>query len=70
MKDAGASAMQSNININGGYGSELTGEALALQALQNIYTSASGAISSNIRKNKAKIKYNTIVYLINTNQAQ
>lgn len=70
MKDAGASAMQSNINMNGGYGSELSGEALALQALQNIYSSASNAISSNIRKNKAKIKYNTIVYLINTNQAQ
>jgi hypothetical protein len=39
---------------------------LALQALQNMYQSASSAISGNIRKNRAKIKYNTIVYLINT----
>ena len=46
-----------------GYG--LSGEALALQALQNMYQSASSAISGNIRKNKARIKYNTIVYLVN-----
>ena len=66
MKDAGAQAMQSNINVDGGYGSQISGEAIALQALQNMYQSASSAISGNIRKNKAKIKYNTIVYLINT----
>ena len=66
MKDAGAQAMQSNISLDGGYGSQISGEALALQALQNMYQSASSAISGNIRKNKAKIKYNTIVYLINT----
>ena len=65
MKDAGAQAMQSNISFDsdGGYG--LSGEALALQALQNMYQSASSAISGNIRKNKARIKYNTIVYLVN-----
>ncbi len=66
MKDAGAQAMQSNINLDGGYGSQISGEAIALQALQNMYQSASSAISGHIRKNKAKIKYNTIVYLINT----
>ena len=66
MKDAGAQAMQSNINLDGGYGSQISGEAIALQALQNMYQSASSAISGNIRKNKAKIKYNTIVYLINS----
>ena len=65
MRDAGAQAMQSNISFDsdGGYG--LSGEALALQALQNMYQSASSAISGNIRKNKARIKYNTIVYLVN-----
>lgn len=65
MKDAGAQAMQSNINMDTGYGDGISGEALALQALQNMYQSASSAISGNIRKNKARIKYNTIVYLIN-----
>ena len=65
MRDAGAQAMQSNISFDsdGGYG--LSGEALALQALQNMYQSTSSAISGNIRKNKARIKYNTIVYLVN-----
>ena len=69
MKDAGAQAMQSNINMDTGYGEGISGEALALQALQNMYQSASSAISGNIRKNKARIKYNTIVYLINKDMA-
>lgn len=66
MKEAGAQAMQQNIQFNNDYGSTLNGESVALQALQNIYQSASNAVSTNIRKNKARIKYNTIVYLINT----
>ena len=66
MKDAGSQAMQSNVNFNSGMGSELSGESIALQALQNMYQSASSAVSSNMRKNKARIKYNTIVYLVNT----
>ena len=70
MKDAGASAMQSNININNGYGSELTGEAIAMQALQNIYSATTRAIAGNIKRNKAKIKYNTIVYLVNSEDAK
>ena len=32
--------------------------------------SATSAVSANIRKNKAKIKYNTIVYLINSDEAR
>lgn len=72
VKDASSSAVQQNINFQSedGYGSGISGEALALQALQNVYNSASSAISSNTRKNKAKIKYNTIVYLINSEEAR
>ena len=72
VKDASSSAVQQNINFQSedGYDSGISGEALALQALQNVYNSASSAISSNIRKNKAKIKYNTIVYLINSEEAR
>lgn len=72
VKDASSSAVQQNISFESedGYGSGISGEALALQALQNVYSSASSAISSNIRKNKAKIKYNTIVYLINSEEAR
>lgn len=50
-----------NSNSNG-----INAENIALQALQNIYQAGSSAISRNVKKNKAKIKYNTIVYLINT----
>ena len=72
VKDAGASTVQQNINLESedGYGSGISGEAIALQALQNMYNSATSAISSNIRKNKAKIKCNTIVYLINSDDAR
>lgn len=72
MKEAGASTVQQNISFESesGYGSGISGEAIALQALQNMYNSATSALSANIRKNKAKIKYNTIVYLINSDDAR
>ena len=72
VKDASSNAVQQNINFQSeqGYGSEISGEAIALQALQNMYNSATSAISANIRKNKARIKYNTIVYLINSENAR
>lgn len=38
---------------------------MAAQAVQNAYQSVSQAVSSNITKNKATIKYNTILYLTN-----
>ncbi|WP_301203360.1 conjugative transposon protein TraM [Muribaculum intestinale] len=71
MKEAGASTVQQNISFESesGYGSGISGEAIALQALQNMYNSATSAVSANIRKNKAKIEYNTIVYLINSDEA-
>lgn len=71
VKDAGASTVQQNISFESdSYGSGISGEAVALQALQNMYNSATSALSSNIRKNKAKIKYNTIVYLINSDEVR
>ena len=65
MKNAGSAVMQSNISFDSGGGSGISAEALALQALQNVYQSTSSAVSQAIKKNRAKIKYNTIVYLIN-----
>lgn len=72
MKEAGASTVQQNISFESenGYGSGISGEAIALQALQNMYNSATSAVAANIRKNRAKIKYNTIVYLINSDEAR
>lgn len=66
VKDAGASVTNQQITFDTGGESGISPELIALQALQNMYQSASSAVSNNIRKNKARIKYNTIVYLINT----
>ncbi len=66
VKDASANVANQQINFDANSGYGISAEVLALQALQNTYQSASSAVSTNIRKNKAKIKYNTIVYLINT----
>ncbi|MGN1255351.1 MAG: conjugative transposon protein TraM, partial [Prevotella sp.] len=66
VKDASASVANQSINFDTGSSTGISAELLALQALQNVYRSTSSAVSNNIRKNKAKIKYNTIVYLINT----
>ena len=40
------------------------------QALQNAYRKASNALSKNIRKNKVRVKYGTMVYLINSKDKQ
>lgn len=66
VKDASSNIANQQLNFDMSGETGISGEMIALQALQNMYRSASSAVSSNIRKNKAQIKYNTIVYLINT----
>lgn len=68
-KDAAAGVLGQDIGLepDEGYGGGISGEALALQ---NVYSSATGAVSRHIRRNKAKIKYNTVVYLINSDEAR
>ena len=68
MKEAAAGAVRQNMTINQNMGSTVNAESMALQALQNTIQSATNAISNNVRRNKAKIKYNTVVYLINTEE--
>ena len=67
-KDAGSAVAGQQLQFDTGSSSGISPEIIALQALQNMYQSASSAVSNNIRKNKARIKYNTIVYLVNTQQ--
>ena len=38
---------------------------MGYQTLQSSYSKITSAISKNIKKNKAKLKYGTLVYLIN-----
>ena len=67
VKNAGANAVNGgNMNMSNNTGSTMSGEYIALQAIQQAYSGVTQAVSSNIRRNKAKIKYNTVVYLINT----
>lgn len=61
--DIGAGAMNMNVNMNSSAGSQSV-ESVALQTLQQAFQSTTSALSKNIRKNKAKIKYNTEIYLI------
>lgn len=66
VKDASSAVANQQLQFDTGGSTGISGEMIALQALQNMYQSTSSAVSNNIRKNKARIKYNTIVYLINT----
>lgn len=64
-KDIGSQAMQGGMNVTDGLSTGTNFVQWGAQAVQNAYQRASQAISKNIRKNKAKIKYGTQVYLLN-----
>ena len=63
---AGVAGQSIQFNQGASMSGSIDAQNIALQAIQNVYQAASSAISGNLRKNKAKIKYNTIVYLINS----
>lgn len=63
---AGVAGQSIQFNQGASMSGSIDAENIALQAIQNVYQAASSAISGNLRKNKAKIKYNTVVYLINS----
>ena len=63
-QDVTSNALGSTMSINNGS----TGNAFAqwgMQAIQNAYQRTSNALSKAVRKNKAKLKYGTFVYLVN-----
>lgn len=62
-RDIGSSAMNMNMNINSNGGNQSL-ESMAMQTLQQAMTATTSAISGSIRQNKAKIKFNTEVYLV------
>ena len=61
-KDVGSSAMNMNMNINSTGEQNL--ESMAMQTLQQALSATTSAISNNIKQNKAKIKFNTEIYLV------
>lgn len=65
-QDVAASALGGSMSMNNGS----TGNSFSqwgMQAVQQAYSKTSNAISKAIRKNKAKLKYGTFVYLVNGN---
>lgn len=64
MKDVGGSALDQSMTIsNGSYNNNFA--QWGMQAIQNAYQRTSNALSRALRKNKAKLKYGTFVYLVN-----
>ncbi len=66
-KDIGANAMNMNMNFNNSSG-EMTMESLAMQSLQQALQGTTQAVSKSIRANKARIKFNTNVYLVDNSK--
>lgn len=62
-KDVGANAMNMNMNLNSNSGN-MNMESLAMQSLQQVVQGTTQAVSKNIRQNRARIKYNTNIYLV------
>lgn len=63
-QDVASNALGSTMSINNGS----TGNTFTqwgMQAIQNAYQRTSNALSKAVRKNKAKLKYGTFVYLVN-----
>lgn len=63
-QDVASNALGSTMSINSGS----TGNAFTqwgMQAIQDAYQRTSNALAKAVRKNKAKLKYGTFVYLVN-----
>lgn len=65
-KDLGGNSMQ-GVNIQG---NNASANQFLMSSIDKVFQSTSAAIASLIRKNKAKIKYNSYIYLIDTEALQ
>lgn len=68
-KDISSNAMNMNMNFNQNSG-EMTVESMAMQSLQQALQGTTQAIGKNIRANRARIKFNTNVYLVDKSSNQ
>jgi conjugative transposon TraM protein len=68
-KDLGTNTIQ-GITIDGGSGSTSASSQLLMSSVDKIFESTSSAIAGAIRKNKAKVKYNSYIYLIDSQALQ
>lgn len=65
-QDVASSALSGSMSMNNG-NTDNSFSQWGMQAVQQAYSKTSNAISKAIRKNKAKLKYGTFVYLVNGN---
>ena len=65
-KDAGAQAVSQNVTFSSG--TDINATQLAYKAAQDVYRTSTRAMSDAIRRRKAILKYNTMVYLVNKNE--
>lgn len=65
-KDLGGNSMQ-GVNIQG---NSANANQFLMSSIDKVFQSTSSAIATLIRKNKAKIKYNSYIYLIDTEALQ
>lgn len=65
--EVASSAMSGNMSVNNS-GETNAFSQWGIQAINNAYQRTANAISKNIRKNKAKLKYGTFVYLVNSKE--
>ena len=63
-QDVASNAMNSTMSINNGTSGN-TFSQWGMQTIQNAYQRTSNALSKAVKKNKAKLKYGTFVYLVN-----
>lgn len=68
-KDVASSALGSNVSMNNGTGGNSFTQ-WGMQAVQNAYQRTSNAVSKSVKKNKAKLKYGTFVYLVNDKEKE
>ncbi len=63
-KEVASSTLGGNVSMNNGTGGNSFTQ-WGMQAVQNAYQRTSNALSKSVKKNKAKLKYGTFVYLVN-----
>ena len=64
VNDVASSAMSGSMSVNESSNNTFT--QWGVQAINNAYQRTANAIAKNIKKNKAKLKYGTFVYLVNS----
>ncbi|WP_373155300.1 conjugative transposon protein TraM [Bacteroides cellulosilyticus] len=63
-QNVAGSAISGNMNMNTTGGGNML-QQWGMQAINNAYQKTTNAISSTVKKNKAKLKYGSFVYLVN-----